>query len=109
MAEDKQVVGQACNVLAYYKHCRQPAARLSRCQRASQGDCEAATAAFKTCAASNSQAILSDLVAIASTRCSDMVQRYERCQAQYGELKCEHLDAAALECAAKHVLHSMAS
>ena len=107
MPRTNEAIGQACNALAYYKHCRSAAARLARCQQSQPGACEAAAAGFQTCAQANSQAILTDLMAVASTRCAAMVQRYQDCQAQYGEQKCAHLDQAALECAAQRVLSSM--
>ena len=107
MPPTDEAIGQACNALAYYKHCRSAAARLARCQQSQPGACEAAAAGFQTCAQANSQAILTDLMAVASTRCAAMVQRYQDCQAQYGEQKCAHLDQAALECAAQRVLSSM--
>ena len=103
-------IAQACEVLARWKYCRSQGAQVQKCIATHgrvDGACEQAVSAFKTCAQAQVQPILQDLVKIADTKCPNDVAAHTSCVAQYGEAKCEHLDRAALECAAREVLASL--
>ena len=109
-------VERALEMLARWKYCRAQGVRLYKCAAASNvgsvsdgvlsNACAEPLPAFRTCARSQTQNILRDLVKIADAKCPHQVAAYQACCTQRGESRCEAEDRAALKCAALEVLKS---
>ena len=112
-------VQQAMQILTVFKHCRQQASQLQKCQKekvtaekewfATGPDCTMHQQAFETCAETKSTSAVNDLIAVGRAKCPQEVAALAACQRRPGNHNddaCAHEDMAMLQCAARFVVQS---
>ena len=117
MASD-DTIGQACQILTAYKHCKYQAQRLRKCRKNSEStksffgfnqsvQCQREEASFKTCSREKLEGVITDLTHVAAKFCPKEVVLFQQCKAQtMSEEACEMEDQRAMECAARAVIAS---
>jgi len=119
MSDD--LIGESMRILTTYKHCKQQAARLRKCNNKQKQEskasffssfnqskqCKREEAAFKTCSREKIEHAIKDLTMVAAKFCPNEVRKFHQCKARtMSDEACEMEDHRAMECAARAVIAS---